>query len=421
LKGHRFPFPLPAAGEATGLGLISGTSMDGIDAAAASFRWSADGTSVTAATYLEVPWKKEVVAELKALAAGVSCTAADIARLHHEVGREFGRAASAVLDAWSGPAPDFAASHGQTVAHLGPRGTLQLGCGAAIAAATGLPVVADLRVADLALGGEGAPILPAADIALRRHPDLPRVILNLGGIANATLLPPISAGDPAQLVKAFDIGPANAILDSLAAAGGGESGCDLDGALAAAGTVDVAARDELIDTLAAFTVSGRSLHRDDFTGSMLDEWLASTASGSSRADLLATATAATAVHIARGLRAAVDNWLAGLPLAAAQSGRIEGVYVAGGGAHNPMLCKTLADELAKGGGPMAAAPPRSLNDLSADPPSVVTIDNREAVDISLLGLMFLRETPTGLPVVTGASTPAMLGALHLPPSGFRTD
>lgn len=403
--------PPPARGRAAGIGLISGTSMDAIDAAVAEFVWDGRRYSVLAAAYVEAPWDTATRDRLRALAAGSPAAAAEIAVLHRAAGREFAAAARLAASRWTGPAPSFVCSHGQTVAHLGPRGTLQLGCGAEIAAATGLPTVADLRAADLAQGGEGAPILPAADILLRRHPDSPRILLNLGGIANATLLPPLSAGDAAGGLLAFDIGPANAILDVLAAGAGCGSGCDLDGALAASGTVDLAARDALRAALAAATAAAGSLHRETFTGALLDDWLAGPAAGSGGADRLASACAATAGHIAAALEAAYSDWQG----SAGGKIRPDAVYLAGGGAHNPVLRRDLGRALAAGAGSLAGVEVRLLDDLSADGPAVVTVDNREAVDIALLGLMFLHGRAAGLPAVTGAAAPAVLGALHLPP------
>ena len=394
---------------------MSGTSIDGIDAAVASFRRDGDYCVATGAAFLTADWSPGTRRELLSLAAGEPRSAADMARLHREVGRVFGRAALMAMAEWDGPAPTFAVSHGQTVAHLGPAGTLQLGCGAEVAEATGLPPVADLRAADLALGGEGAPILPAADILLRRHPDLCRIILNLGGIANATLLPPAAAGDPTSLVRAFDIGPANALIDTLAASKLPDGALfDRDGQAAASGAVDSEAFSDLAERLRGAVARAGSLHRDDFTGGLLEGWLAEHPRlAAATSDLLATAATATASLIAERINAAVAAWLPELP---ADGRGFEGLYLAGGGARNIDFRNRLLTMLRMQVAPVCDIPVRLLDELPGEHAGVITVDNREAVDLVALGYRRLRGEPTGLPAVTGARGRALLGAVYLPSS-----
>ena len=315
-------------------------------------------------------------------------------------------------DDWTGPQPLFVASHGQTVAHLGSRGTLQLGDGAAVAAGCGLGVVAELRGADVALGGEGAPILPRADLLLRRAPDRARALLNLGGVANVTLLPPRGVPDGEARVVAADLGPGNALLDALMIRlGDGSERCDRDGRLAASGRELPGPARDLADRVDA--ASRGSLHRDDVGGALVDAWLAGAAAGAVLPDLLATASAVTARHLARRLAPMLEAWSSsGAP---DDGNAFEGLYVAGGGARNPHLMECLRTACRETPGPLASVPVLPLDALPGPGASLVTVDNREAVDIAVLGHLFFRGRPAGLPVVTGAARPALLGAYHPPP------
>jgi len=402
----------PERGEAVGIGLISGSSMDGVDAAVVAFAWDGDAYEILDLLFRSEPYPEALRERLAALAAGVPAPAAEFAALHLEVGRTFGAAARAVRDDWTGPQPLFVASHGQTVAHLGSRGTLQLGDGAAVAAGCGLGVVAELRGADVALGGEGAPILPRADLLLRRAPDRARALLNLGGVANVTLLPPRGVPDGEARVVAADLGPGNALLDALMIRlGDGSERCDRDGRLAASGRELPGPARDLADRVDA--ASRGSLHRDDVGGALVDAWLAGAAAGAVLPDLLATASAVTARHLARRLAPMLEAWSSsGAP---DDGNAFEGLYVAGGGARNPHLMECLRTACRETPGPLASVPVLPLDALPGPGASLVTVDNREAVDIAVLGHLFFRGRPAGLPVVTGAARPALLGAYHPPP------
>lgn len=220
------------------LGLMSGTSLDAIDVALGEFTPRGDDLVLTPVGSGEVPWAADLRAELLATHAPARLAVADWCRLHSAVGRAFGEAAAWALERF-GPA-DLVVSHGQTLHHLVERGvvtgTLQVGDPAAIHARTGLPVLSDVRAADVAAGGQGAPLASTLDALWLG--DEPTAALNLGGIANVTIV-----GTPTGPLTG-DTGPANCLLDAAANTLG--LARDDDGALAAAGRVDEGALDRLL-------------------------------------------------------------------------------------------------------------------------------------------------------------------------------
>lgn len=221
------------------LGLMSGTSLDAIDVALGEFTSRGDDLVLTPVGAGELPWPAELRAELLATHAPAALPVADWCRLHSRAGRAFGEAAAWALERF-GPA-DLVVSHGQTLHHLVEdgvvTGTLQVGDPAAIHARTGLPVLSDVRAADVAAGGQGAPLASTLDALWLR--DEPTAALNLGGIANVTIV-----GTPAGPVTG-DTGPANCLLDAAANTLG--LARDDDGGLAAAGRVDDAALARLLN------------------------------------------------------------------------------------------------------------------------------------------------------------------------------
>ncbi|MGH2499262.1 MAG: anhydro-N-acetylmuramic acid kinase, partial [Candidatus Limnocylindria bacterium] len=205
------------------LGLMSGTSGDGIDAAAVEL---AGRPRVVA--HRHAAFAGDLRARVLAAAEGAPLDARSLARLHGDLGDAYAAAALALLEAVP-RRPEVIGAHGQTIAHLpGERVTLQSGDAARVAFRTGVPVVADFRSADVAAGGQGAPLVPYADHAFFAD-GTSRAVLNLGGIANLTLLPTERAED----VRAFDTGPGNMVIDALAARAG--AAMDAGGALASRG------------------------------------------------------------------------------------------------------------------------------------------------------------------------------------------
>lgn len=278
-------------------------------------------------------------------------------------------------------------SHGQTVRHQpdhSPAYTLQLGDPNTLATLTGIPVVADFRRKDIALGGQGAPLVPAFHQAIFSSFEESRVILNLGGIANITWLPGTPAG-----VTGFDTGPANTLLDRWYKACHPDHTDDFDrhGAFAARGRIleEVLAtllRDEYFDR-----VPPKSTGRDDFNLNWLQQHLGDL-SQFEPADLQATLVELTAHTVTR----AIKEWLPERP---------ETIFVAGGGAYNPILMSALKAKLPHCGW-------HATSVLGVAPQHV------EAMAFAWLARCYMQRVPGNLPAVTGASRPAILGGLYLP-------
>jgi anhydro-N-acetylmuramic acid kinase len=290
---------------------------------------------------------------------------------------------------------DLIGSHGQTVWHQPPTAcrdnatatasTLQLGEPAILAARLGAITVADFRVADIALGGEGAPLVPFCDWLLFRRPGTVRALQNIGGIANVSVL-----ADRAEQLLAFDNGPGNMLIDALApAASAGRLHFDEDGQLSAAGRIQPDILATLLDDpylrLPPPKSTGRERYGQRFAQALQARYPACTP-----LDLLATAVAFTAHAIANSLR----------PLG------VEEVLVSGGGAHNRTLMAQLALLLK----PAAVAP------LHA---SGIDVDNKEAVAFALLAVSTVHGEVANLPSVTGARSGAILGKICFPPPGKR--
>jgi anhydro-N-acetylmuramic acid kinase len=313
--------------------------------------------------------------------------------LHYELGEVFAESAGALVEAARrrGLAVHLIGSHGQTARHHpraagahGQAATLQIAEPAVIAERTGLPVVADFRPADVAAGGEGAPLVPLVDWLLFRLPAGTRACLNIGGIANATVL----VGDAAG-VRAFDLGPGNMPLDLVVDAWTrGAETFDRDGARAAGGRVD----HDLLGRLLAHPYfalpppksTGREAVGADFVQPLLGAY------AGREADLLRTLTRFVAQGIGDGLR----RW-AGRP--------VDEVLVSGGGARNRTLMADLGQVL-------APAPVRSLEAVGLDP------DAKEAVAFAVLANETLFGRPGNVPAATGARGPRVLGKIVLPSS-----
>lgn len=315
---------------------------------------------------------------------------AEVARAHFELGEHFGREGRAFLE-HAGYAPQqlaAAGSHGQTVFHHDgdPRqGSLQLGDAAVVAAQLSAPVVGDFRWSDLAAGGQGAPISPYADWVLHRREAPWLAILNLGGIANLTVL----AGDAPPL--AWDCGPANGPLDALVYAERGAD-CDRDGILAAQGRL----LPELFAALRADPYFARPLPRStglERFGRPFGQRARQFAPAASLPDLLATLVELVAWSVADSLERAGQG---GGP-----------VFLCGGGARNPVLAAALRRRLTSPPGPRATRVV-SYAELGWDP------DLREAVAFALLADAWQNGEPASWPSTTGAAQPALLGKLALP-------
>jgi anhydro-N-acetylmuramic acid kinase len=361
------------------VGLISGTSMDGIDVAAADFELRDDEIELRALGAMSLPYQAGLRRDLESALPPATTTAQTLCRLDNEVGRAFAAAAARALGELAHGA-DLIVSHGQTLYHWVEQeralGTLQIGQPAWIAEATGLPVVADLRVADLAAGGQGAPLAGLFDVLLLSGTDRIRAALNIGGIANLTIVRP--AADP----LAFDTGPGNALIDAAVRhVSGGTEPFDREGAMAQRGVV----RQPLLERLLADPYYRRpppkTTGKEHFHLPYLLE-LAAEVGEIGPEDLVATVTALTAVTIGDACRAH----------------GVEEIIVSGGGAHNPALLQMLAEQVPK----VAIRP---IDDLG------IPAGAKESYLIAMIGFLTLHQLPGNLPAATGATRPAVLGCL----------
>ncbi|MCW8807275.1 MAG: anhydro-N-acetylmuramic acid kinase [Rhodanobacter sp.] len=363
------------------LGLISGTSADSIDAALIDFGRGAPEVQGT----LAHPWPTALRERMLALAQDEAALDLDAyGRLDVEVGHHFADAALALLKQCSVSAEAVRAigSHGQTLRHR-PTGrypfTLQLGDPTVIAERCGIDVVADFRRADIAAGGQGAPLLPALHAMLLTQPGQTRVVLNLGGIANITVL----AADGGVL--GFDTGPANGLLDAWCLRHSGEP-FDRDGTFAASGKIDTPLLDALLADPYFALPPPKSTGREYFHLN----WLAShpRMAALEPADVQATLLELTA----RSVTAAI----------AEQAPHSTDVLTCGGGTHNGALMQRLRELLA----------PRGVCSTAEHG---IDADFLEATAFAWLARQRLLNLPGNLPAVTGARGPRVLGAIYLAP------
>ena len=359
-------------------GLMSGTSMDGVDAVLLEI----DGADCRVSASLHRDYPADLAMRLRAAVADPDSVGLDgYGRLDAQVGEAFADAALALLAQTGLAAPQLRAigSHGQTILHrprAAPACTLQIGDPNRIAERTGIDVVADFRRRDMAAGGEAAPLVPAFHAAVFGKPGETRVVVNLGGIANITVL----GADGA--VTGFDTGPGNCLMDLWAQARLGTD-YDRDGAFAASGQVSAALLGRLMAEPYLSRHPPKSTGRELFNADFLDEALQGLVLAP--ADVQATLcefTAAT-VHDAIRLHA---------------SPRPARVLVCGGGARNGQLMARLAAEL-------AGIPVQDTAALGIDPQQV------EGAAFAWLAHRHLERLPGNLPAVTGAAGPRVLGAL----------
>jgi len=362
------------------LGLMSGTSMDGIDAAVADLALAGEVLRLRPLGHTTVDYSPELRDELVAALPPASTTLAAVCRLHTRIGQEFAAAAEQALSRQNVDA-DLIVSHGQTVFHWVEdgrvEGTLQLGGPAWIAERTGLPVVSDLRSADVAAGGQGAPLVSLFDTLLLGRGTTARAALNLGGIANLTVVPP--AGPP----LAYDAGPANALLDAaVVSLTGGAERCDRDGGRAARGRVHPGLLAALHDDGYYRRPPPKTTGKERFHAGYLEAVLAQVGAVDPD-DLLATLTAHAADVVAAECR---------------RHGVAE-VVASGGGTANPVLMDALEGRL----GPACRL--RRIDDLG------IASEAKEAYAFAVLGYLTVHGVPGALPACTGARRGALLGSL----------
>ncbi len=360
------------------LGMISGTSLDGIDAAAVEFTAEGNGhlaLDVVAADTL--PYEPSLRAALVAALPPAASSADDWCRLDTGVGQAFAAVAEHMRDLVGGV--DAVCSHGQTVYHWvadgRALGTLQIGQPAWIAERLGVPVVSDLRSRDLVAGGQGAPLVSLLDQWVLAGRGRPVAALNLGGISNMTVV------RPGADALAYDIGPANGLIDAVVRSRGlRDCGYDEGGEIARSGSVS----EELLDVMLQEPYYGqpapKSTGKELFHTGYLDGF--PIAAELSSADLVATLTELTVRTVVADVRAA----------------GVDELYVSGGGASNPVMLSGIVDGLAD-------LRVGTTDDLG------LPADAKEAIAFALMGWCTLHGLPGNVPSATGARAHRILGSI----------
>ena len=383
------------------LGLMSGTSADGIDVALAQISGAPPRLKSKLLNHTSIPFPPAVRHEILRVAEQQAISAGALSQLNFRLGAIFAEAALAACRKFRvAPARvGLIGSHGQTIFHQGQpvkylgqptASTLQIGEPAVIAARSGITTIGDFRPADIALGGQGAPLVPYADYLLYRHPRLARISLNLGGIANVTVIP--AAAKPSQIV-AFDTGPANMLIDALVSRfSHGKLRFDKGARLAAQGRSIPALLDELLRDpylkIAPPKSTGREYYGHRYTQQLLALGRQHRAKPN---DLIRAATIFTALSVVDAMNRFV------LPKT-----KIHQLIVSGGGASNPLILAQLA---------------AALHGIEIVPSSALGVpeDAKEAYAFALLAYETWHQRPGNLPSATGARGPAILGKISYAP------
>lgn len=380
------------------LGLMSGTSADGIDAACIRVQGRGLSMKVECIGYRHFPYGSKLRRRVLAAMAPAETRTQELACLHAELGKAFARAANKLVQELMFKCrPTVIGLAGQTVCHLPGRAgrtvTLQLGEASIVAAGTQVATVSDFRQSDVAVGGQGAPLVPWSDWVLFRDNRQSRAVQNFGGIGNVTWLP---AGGRPEDVVAFDTGPGNMIIDELVRrASQGRSSMDRGGKWAARGRILESVLKKWLAHPYLRRRPPKSTGRETFGKTFVDEQMPLLRHTSSEpADWVATATAFSAQATAAAYRKHIPGFKA---ISRPQ------VIVCGGGARNPVLVGGLRSAL-------SGAEIISINEYG------INAQAKEAVSFAMMALACLDGVPANLPQVTGADRPAVLGRICPAPS-----
>jgi len=385
------------------LGLMSGTSADGIDVALAKIAGAAPRIRAKLENFVSLPFPREIRAAVLRVAEGAPTTTGEISQLNFRLGELFAQAALKACRTFGVPLRRIAliGSHGQTIYHqgrasqyLGARiaSTMQVGEPSAIAVRTGITTVGDFRPADVAIGGQGAPLVPFVDYLLYRDKRRGRVALNLGGIGNVTVIP---RGAKPDKVFAFDTGPGNMVIDALLKHfTRGRLSYDRDAQMARRGR----ALPQLLNALLRDPYLRRrppkSAGREQYGAAFVEKLMALGRKEKAHpADLVCTATLFTALAVVD----AMHRWV--LPKTA-----IDQLIVSGGGVHNPLVMAQIA---------------AALPSIDVIPSSALGVpeDAKEAFAFAILAYETYHGRPSNLPNATGANRPAILGKIcYAPPN-----
>ena len=383
------------------LGLMSGTSADGIDVVLARISGAPPHLNAKLLGHTSFNFPPALRKEILRVAEQQPISAGELSQLNFRLGRIYADAALAACRKFK-IAPkriDLIGNHGQTIFHQSvaskyfgahTASTLQIGEGSVIAARTGITTLSDFRPADMALGGQGAPLVPYVDYLLYRHPKLGRVSLNLGGIANITVIP--ANARPSQ-VLAFDTGPANMLIDALVQRfTHGRRRFDKDAGLAQSGRAIPALLNELMRDPYLKLAPPKSTGREYYGRTYVQKVLALGRRHHAKpADLIRAATIFTALSVVDALHRFVLH-----------KHKIQQLIVSGGGAHNPLILAQLSAALQA----VAVLPSSQFG---------ICEDAKEAFAFAILAYETFRRRPTSLPSVTGARGPAILGKISYAP------
>ncbi|WP_371376079.1 anhydro-N-acetylmuramic acid kinase [Sporomusa aerivorans] len=371
-------------------GLMSGTSLDGIDAALVRIEGSGPSCRVKQVAFKTVAYEQGLRQAILKVCRQDSASVADICALNFTLGERFAAAVAEVCQEAGVDLGelDLIGSHGQTIWHIPGSSTLQIGEPAVIAERTGVITVADFRVRDVAAGGQGAPLVPYTEYVLYRDNRKTRLLQNIGGIANVTVLP---AGCGPETVTAFDTGPGNMLIDyTVSRITGGRFAFDDAGRMAGCGRVNAGMLAELLahPYLAQQPPksTGRELFGEPFAGGLVGKHLARGMSGE---DIVATLTAFTAESIAGSYRLFILPYYT-----------VDEVIVSGGGSHNQVLLAMLRRQLPD-------IPVRTQEEAG------FSSDAKEAVAFAILANETVSGRTNNLPAVTGAVKPVIMGKILL--------
>lgn len=378
------------------IGLMSGTSLDGIDAALVNIKEDVADINVELIHFTSMDFQPPIKEELYKLCHPDTARLDNLSAMNMYLGECFAETSEKVITESGIPKEEvlLISSHGQTIYHQ-PEGdklggenvpsTLQIGDIGVIAEKTGITTVGDFRTRDMAAGGQGAPLVPYADYLFFKSPTIGRILLNIGGIANMTILPKNAKEAD---VFAYDTGPGNMMIDAFAEwATNGQQTYDVDGVLAESGQIDETWLNDLLNhpyfKRDYPKSTGRELFGKEMSGKL---WKNTEQQSMNVADRVATITELTARSVAMEIQkhAATHD--------------VTEVLVSGGGRYNPWLMKRLAHHL-----PELAIKPTDDYDMNADA--------KEAIVFALLGYQCYHQRINTIPTATGASKPVVMGKI----------
>ena len=387
-------------------GVMSGTSADGVDVALVQLSGEKPTPGIRLLAHQHFSYPRAVRKAVLSAMNGKSAQVSDLARLNCLLGELYADAVTKACKSHRINA-DLIGCHGQTLYHqgevssfLGRRlaATWQTGEGSIIAARLGIPVVSDFRPADMAAGGKGAPLVPLLDVAFYSHPKKLRVLQNLGGIGNLTIIPSGSNLNHMDSVIAFDTGPGNMVIDACAQQLFGKA-YDARGAIAARGKVLKNALDRAMKHSFFRRLPPKTAGREEFGREFVEHFLRWCGSQAKKADVLATATALTALSIGEALRGSLARSGIQLPFE-----RSAAEYIAsGGGVENRTLMRMITEQVQ----------PLGFRILTSDEMGMPN-QAKEAVAFALLAYRTWNRQPGNVPSATGAERPAVLGKISYP-------